>query len=290
MTEEKKERTGEVSRREFLKDVGLLVGSTAIGSTVLLAACGGETVTETATKTVTTTVPGGTLTSTAIQEVARFICPSCGEQFDTLSLLKEHIKAEHPTTFPLSEGYLVYDSKKCAGCFTCMMACSAVHEGKASASLSRLQISRDSFGRFPEDLQMNLCRQCVDPLCVKVCLMGACHVDNANGNVRVIDELKCTGCQLCIQACPYIPHRPIWNAEKKVALKCDLCINTPYWSEEGGVNGKQACVEVCPTRCLKLVKQVPSQSDDEGYDVNLRTAEWGYLIANKWPDKQPTRA
>ena len=54
---EKKKKSGEISRREFLKDAGLLVGGTAIGSTVLLAACGGETTTETVTKTVTSTAP-----------------------------------------------------------------------------------------------------------------------------------------------------------------------------------------------------------------------------------------
>ena len=40
----------------------------------------------------------------------------------------------------------------------------------------------------------------------------------------------------------------IWNAEKQVAFKCDLCLNTPYWSEQGGPFGKQACVETCPTK------------------------------------------
>jgi aerobic-type carbon monoxide dehydrogenase small subunit (CoxS/CutS family) len=59
-----KKKSGEISRREFLKDAGLLVGGTAIGSTVLLAACGGETTTETVTKMVTSTVPGGTATVT----------------------------------------------------------------------------------------------------------------------------------------------------------------------------------------------------------------------------------
>jgi aerobic-type carbon monoxide dehydrogenase small subunit (CoxS/CutS family) len=66
-------KSGEISRREFLKDAGLLVGGAAIGSTVLLAACGGEeatkTVTEATTKTVTTTAPGGTVTITKTVEV-----------------------------------------------------------------------------------------------------------------------------------------------------------------------------------------------------------------------------
>ena len=53
MTEEKKNGASGLSRREFLKDAGLLVGGAAIGSTVLLSACGGENTTETVTQTKT---------------------------------------------------------------------------------------------------------------------------------------------------------------------------------------------------------------------------------------------
>ena len=57
MSEKEKEKKGYkgISRREFLKDAGLIAGGTVIGNTILLTACsGGETATE--TKTVTTTV------------------------------------------------------------------------------------------------------------------------------------------------------------------------------------------------------------------------------------------
>jgi hypothetical protein len=82
MTEKvKKKDSGEISRREFLKDAGLLVGGAAIGSGVILAACGdgdGATITETdtvtATKTVTSTAPGDTVTvTTTAGEVTKTI-------------------------------------------------------------------------------------------------------------------------------------------------------------------------------------------------------------------------
>jgi len=82
--EEKKKESGEISRREFLKDAGLVVGGAAIGSTVLLAACGeGEVTTETVTTTVTETV-------------SKFVCPYDGQEFNTLSALEAHCEAEHP--------------------------------------------------------------------------------------------------------------------------------------------------------------------------------------------------
>jgi len=48
-----------LSRREFLKDAGLVVGGAAVGSTVLASACGGKS----ATVTSTITAPAVTVTS-----------------------------------------------------------------------------------------------------------------------------------------------------------------------------------------------------------------------------------
>ncbi len=175
------------------------------------------------------------------------------------------------TSLPASTAYLVVDSLKCAGCQSCMMACSMVHEGQANVSLSRIQIVQNAFATFPSDLEVYQCRQCTTPLCVLNCPVGACPVDTANGNVRVIDQDKCIGCQTCISSCPHPPHRTVWDPAKNKSLKCDLCINTPYWNEKGGPGGKQACVSVCTMDCLKVVTAVPPQGDNTGYDVNMRT-------------------
>jgi len=115
MTEKEKESSVGKTRREFLKDAGLLVGGTAIGSTVLLAACGGgeettKTVTQTQTQTATVTTTAGattvtdTVTSTVgagqtvteTQTESRFVCPIDGMEFDTLAELQAHFAAAHP--------------------------------------------------------------------------------------------------------------------------------------------------------------------------------------------------
>ena len=186
-------------------------------------------------------------------------------------------KKEKPKKIPISKGYLVVDVKKCAGCITCMLACSMVHEGSTAPSHSRIQVVQNSFRPFPEDILLGICRQCVNPLCMKACPTGALHVDTANGNVRVIDESLCDGCRECISACPYVPSRVIWNEDKSVAMKCDLCLDAPYWGQTGGPGGKQACVEICPMRAVKFVKEVPQQKGDAGYHVNLRNDHWGWL-------------
>jgi protein NrfC len=178
------------------------------------------------------------------------------------------------TEYPASEGYLVYDSKKCAGCTTCMLSCSLTHYGEQSLSLSRIQIMQDSFGKFPDDIKMAPCRQCKFPVCVQSCPVGAAYVDTENGNVRRINMGKCIGCKTCIKMCPQQPHRTVWNHKLKKSSKCDLCLDTPYWNEKGGVNGKQACVEACPFKAIKFVKAMPEQKETEGYDVNLRNDYW----------------
>ena len=174
-------------------------------------------------------------------------------------------------SYAASTGYLVHDSRLCLGCQSCMFACSMTHEGEANPSLSRIQIIRDapSFTKYPYDIVMAACRQCVSPLCVQNCPTGACHIDAANGNVRMIDQSKCIGCRRCIQSCPQRPHRTVWNPGKRKSSKCDLCADAPYWSQQGGPNGHQACVETCPVKALKLLSEAPPQMDIAGYDVNL---------------------
>jgi len=178
---------------------------------------------------------------------------------------------------PAADGYLLVDTKKCAGCSSCMLACSLVHSGTESLSLSRIQITQNSFEKYPFDVGVEQCRQCVDAACVDACETGALYVDAAQGDVRVVDERKCIGCLRCMQACPYTPSRVQWNAQEKHVQKCDLCIDTPFWTQQGGTEGKQACVEVCSVQAIAFTDKIPEQEGDSGYQVNLRNEYWGRL-------------
>ncbi len=110
--------------------------------------------------------------------------------------------------FPLSKGYLIYDSRHCAGCQTCMLTCSLVHDGEASTSRSRIQVTRNVLAQYPQDIEIFVCRQCPEPLCVQKCPTGACHISAANGNVRMIDTEKCIGCKTCLTCLPARPASP----------------------------------------------------------------------------------
>ena len=185
---------------------------------------------------------------------------------------------------PASEGYLLVDTKKCQGCLTCMLACSLVHEGVASLSRARIQILQNAFGRWPDDLSLEQCRQCVEPPCVLACPTGAMSADPEFGNVRMVNTQRCIGCRRCLQACPHTPSRPVVAPDENYgsndkSRKCDLCADTPYhWDEAGGgPDGKPACVEVCPVRAIALTREIPEQYGDTGYEVNLRGPGWAKL-------------
>jgi len=240
MTEkEKKKESGEISRREFLKDAGLLVGGTAIGSTVLLAACGGgETVTKTTTKTVTSTTPGGTSTVTSTVPGGT----STKTVTSTAPGGTQTVTVEVPVSIPKS-GYISWNPDECAACSRCLMTCAAVHEGGVAPQLSAIKWSEGNFFYGFQFRKPIFCQQCSYPECYFACPFDAIEIDSATG-ARYINKEKCTGCGICVEACPFEEPRINLNVENNVAIKCDLCKDRP----EG-----PACIEVCNREALTLV-------------------------------------
>lgn len=129
----------------------------------------------------------------------------------------------------------------CQDCKVCELYCAAVHEGACGAELNRIWESSDT---FKGEYFSYSCKQCIAPSCLAVCPTQAIYIDEKTG-ARCIDPEKCSGCKLCIKACPMDPPRINFNSIKKKAVKCDLCKDRP----EG-----PACVQMCPTMCLELKK------------------------------------
>jgi protein NrfC len=259
----RKGRGTRITRRDFIKVTGAIV---IVAGT---AACKASTTDETPAPTdmpapTNTPPPANTPVPTNTPGTGQILVPADG--------------------IPPADGYLLVDVAKCQGCLSCMLACSLIHEGVESLSLSRIQVMQNSFGSFPDDLTIEQCRQCVDPACVKVCPVDALEADARYGNVRMVDKEKCIGCGLCFDACPYTPSRAFLAADKAYddeakSRKCDLCANAPYhWDESGGgPDGKQACVAICPVGAITFTVEIPKQDGDGGYKVNLRDENWAAL-------------
>lgn len=141
----------------------------------------------------------------------------------------------------LAKMAILVDKTLCCGCRVCEMVCSNLNsEGRNTSSLARLSVVKKY---IKEDYQPKVCYQCSDPPCLKVCPVGALHVDKRSGTfARIIDESKCIGCQQCIEACQqhFHPPRPKFDVQKKRSIKCHLCFGDPQ------------CVKFCPIGALRV--------------------------------------
>lgn len=303
MSEEKKETPRTLSRRQFLRDVGVVSGGAIVGSTLFLAGCREEVE---VTKTVTETEPPVTETETVtryicpmcadefdslsalishmeaehpeeVKEIAKFVCPLCTEKFDSLSALQSHVKDEHPVvkgnTVP--QAHIFWDPLLCTGCQTCQLICSTARRGRTSPLLSAIGGFHDDFGS-DRDYEPCPCLLCEDPSCLKLCRFDAIFIDPVLG-IAVIDEEKCNkDCGgLCQAACPFSPSRIFGpDPDTNTFFKCDLC------------HGDPLCVRWCPNGALKFktlaeltpdaVNGIPVESSYRLELLEEREKELGY--------------
>jgi Fe-S-cluster-containing dehydrogenase component len=153
-----------------------------------------------------------------------------------------------------AEGLVVSDTTRCVGCKRCELACTEFNDGRTHPSLARIKISRnynfgprgqqEGIGRGMGDLGnfrvvQDTCRQCPHPVpCATACPNDAIALEEKT-KARIVDQKKCTGCRMCLRACPW--EMMTFDESANKASKCFLC------------NGKPECVQACPTAALQYV-------------------------------------
>lgn len=117
--------------------------------------------------------------------------------------------------------YLQINPDKCTACRVCELACSFQHHGEINPSKSRIKVNlfHKDFFFYP-----NVCNQCEEAWCVNICPNAALAKDHNTGVVK-LDESRCVGCRMCVQACPFGAMG--FDSEKGVSEKCDLCGGDP---------------------------------------------------------------
>lgn len=121
----------------------------------------------------------------------------------------------------------------CTGCRICEITCSMVRYGTFSPRRAAITVSVRFDGLIDYPI---VCRQCVNPFCVRVCPLDALKRDEKTGAI-VVNKEKCNGCGLCVKYCPEEAIKI--DPSSHVAVKCDLC------------GGDPVCVKYCPTQALE---------------------------------------
>jgi anaerobic carbon-monoxide dehydrogenase iron sulfur subunit len=147
--------------------------------------------------------------------------------------------------------------EKCTGCLNCVVACQKSHaDSEFYAPIRDTEPNRIYIQAVEKSPVPLVCRHCDDPACVKACMAGAMKKDPLTGIVsNEFGPQQCVGCWMCVMACPYGVISPKQDGDRKIAVKCDLCVKRGY----------PACVESCPTGAIVFV-------EDEEYAEYKRQA------------------
>ncbi len=167
---------------------------------------------------------------------------------------------------------MLYDTTRCIGCKSCVVACKEANGLPPSTSgygaglydapevldgqtknIIKLYKEGDHLSYFKQQ-----CMQCVDPACASACMLGSLHKDEKTGVVGY-DPQYCVGCRYCQMACPFnIPKFEFGKAVPKI-VKCELCRQRVKEGAQLAQIGDfsrypqgqgPACCEVCPRQAV----------------------------------------
>jgi anaerobic carbon-monoxide dehydrogenase iron sulfur subunit len=133
---------------------------------------------------------------------------------------------------------LAVDISRCTGCHTCELMCSFRHHGEFNLRHARIHTTVFLHDELAVPV---VCSQCEEAWCEKICPTGAISSAATSGiDARVVrvDQAKCVGCRMCVQACPF-GHMKIDDGGH--AEKCDLCDGDPF------------CAQFCPRGALRYI-------------------------------------
>jgi tetrathionate reductase subunit B len=192
---------------------------------------------------------------------------------------------------------MIMDLRKCVGCRACTVACKA--EFSVPLGRFRAVVQERQLGKFPDTKQVHvplMCNHCEGnaddkvPPCVSVCPQYPADWKvyvNPNGEeiryqdgatykrpdgMILLDNSKCIGCGLCVEACPYgvRSFNPLLkagqNPESNGIVKCTMC-------QHRVDNGLEpSCVNTCLGRA-----RIFGDINDSDSEVSKLAREHGLL-------------
>ena len=161
---------------------------------------------------------------------------------------------------------MVIDLRYCDGCQSigkppqCTEACIQGHF--APEPMEWIQVYEPELPGGGTQFVPTPCQQCQNAPCVNVCPVGATF--STPEGIVLIDQERCIGCRLCMEACPYdrrffnwgqpsIPPEATWTeydlmhqspAQKGTVMKCNFC---PHLASAGKL---PYCAQACPNHAI----------------------------------------
>jgi Fe-S-cluster-containing dehydrogenase component/Ni/Fe-hydrogenase subunit HybB-like protein len=161
---------------------------------------------------------------------------------------------------------MVIDLRYCDGCQSvgkppqCTLACIEGHY--APRPMQWIQVYEAPLPGGGTQFLPTPCQQCQNAPCVNVCPVGATFATPEG--VVLIDQQRCIGCRLCMEACPYDRRFFVWGtppippeatrakydaehqmrAIRGTVMKCDFC---PDLARAGSL---PFCAQACPNNAI----------------------------------------
>jgi Fe-S-cluster-containing dehydrogenase component len=154
---------------------------------------------------------------------------------------------------------MLYDTTKCIGCKSCVVACSEANDLPPDTRMSGgiwqmptdldkqtkniIQLFKDDeSGRW--SFMKRQCMHCLVPSCVSGCPFKALTKDERG--IVSWNPTQCIGCRYCEIACPFQVPKFEWDRINPKIVKCEFC---RHLLDE---QGEPSCTKVCPTHAVKF--------------------------------------
>jgi Fe-S-cluster-containing dehydrogenase component len=158
--------------------------------------------------------------------------------------------ASEPRKAPDDAVGMLYDTTRCIGCKSCVVACHEANDLPPDNRDDKLHDAPQALNDrtkniiklYKEDGRRSYvkqqCMHCIDPACVGACMIGA--LQKREYGIVTWDSDRCIGCRYCQVACPYNIPKFEWESASPRIIKCEMC---SHRIPEGK---GPACCEVCP--------------------------------------------
>lgn len=165
---------------------------------------------------------------------------------------------------------MLADTVRCINCKACVVACRAEWETPMGYTRDWVkEVELENADGTPQVMLFpGRCQHCDDAPCIEACPSGAAY--KREDGVVLQDNAICSGCELCVPACPYDAR---WlNPETNLISKCTYC--QPRIDE--GL--EPACVQTCVGRAL-----IFGDMNDPNSEVSrlLKEKEWLKLTTDE---------